>query len=110
MTIREMHYDFKKKFNKVDSQKNRNLLVPEIDWALNEAEKLFVKLIAYPRLRNHLGFETTQRSIEDIRTVVVKSSIIPNANKVVSLPSNYEYYLKAQCTISKGKCLNIKGS
>ena len=109
MTIREMHYDFKKKFNKVDSQKNRNLLVPEIDWALNEAEKLFVKLIAYPRLRNHLGFETTQRSIEDIRTVVVKSSIIPNANKVVSLPSNYEYYLKAQCTISKSKCLNKKG-
>ena len=37
MNIREMHYDFKKKFNKIDSQKNRNLLVPEIDWSLNEA-------------------------------------------------------------------------
>ena len=30
MNIREMHYDFKKKFNKTDIQKNRNLLVPEI--------------------------------------------------------------------------------
>ena len=26
MTTREMHYDFKRKFNKIDSQKNRNLL------------------------------------------------------------------------------------
>ena len=38
MNISEMHYDFKKKLNKVDSEQNRNLLVPEIDWALNEAQ------------------------------------------------------------------------
>lgn len=108
MTIKEMHYDFKKKFNKTDSQKNRNLLIPEIDWALNEAEKIFVKLIAYPRLRNHLGFETSQRSIEDIRTVVVKSPIIPNASRVVLIPDNYEYFVKGICTTSKGNCTNIR--
>jgi hypothetical protein len=51
MTIKEMHYDFKRKFNKVDSQKNRNILVPEIDLYLNEAEEIFVKLIAEPRKR-----------------------------------------------------------
>jgi hypothetical protein len=40
-----------RKFNKVDSQKNRNILVPEIDLYLNEAEEIFVKLIAEPRKR-----------------------------------------------------------
>jgi hypothetical protein len=39
MTAREMHYDFKQKLNKIDSQKHRNLKVPEIDWKLNEAQE-----------------------------------------------------------------------
>ena len=48
MTIQDMHYDFKKKLNKIDSQQNRNLLIPEIDWTLNEAQELFVKITAFP--------------------------------------------------------------
>ena len=50
MNIREMHYDVKKKINKLDSQQNRNLLIPEIDWALNEAMSLFIKMICLLRL------------------------------------------------------------
>ena len=64
MNISEMHYDFKKKLNKVDSEQNRNLLVPEIDWALNEAQELFIKWISEPRQRSYLGFEKSQRRIE----------------------------------------------
>ena len=62
MNAREMHYDFKQKLNKIDSQKYRNLLVPEIDWKLNEAQEVFVKIIAEPRLRSQLGFEINQRN------------------------------------------------
>ena len=68
MNIREMHYDFKKKFNKIESQKNRNLLVPEIDWSLNEAIDILIKLVGSPRLRNGLGFEVSQITREDLRT------------------------------------------
>lgn len=103
MTVQDMHYDFKMKFNKIDSQKNRNLRIQEIDWLLNEAEQIFVKLVAYPRMFNHLGFEVNQRSTEDIREVLQKEQITPLENQVV-FPENYEYFIKGSCLITKGKC------
>ena len=69
MTIKEMHYDLKMKLNKVDSQQNENLLIPEMDWVLREAEGLFIKMIAEPRIKSYLGFEMNQRTIDDIRTL-----------------------------------------
>jgi hypothetical protein len=108
MTTKEMHYDFKRKFNKVDSQNNRNFLVPEIDSLLNEAEEIFIKLIAEPRTKNNLGFETSQRSTDDIRTIVISNSIVPNpTSKIALLPGNYRYYVAGSSTISKGKCNNV---
>lgn len=115
MSIKAMHYDFKMKFNKVDSQKNRNLLVPEIDWTLNEAYRLFVKMIAEPRLRKELGFETSQRTIDDIRTVVVGTDEDDNnnwltvTNNILPLPQNYWHYLRARVRMTKGNCKNVKG-
>ena len=105
MKISDMHYDFKKKLNKLDSQQNRNLLVPEIDWALNEAQELFVKWIAEPRTRNLLGVEKSQRSIDDIRTLV-KTDIIDVENNLVSLPEDYMFFLKAEVEMKKGNCGN----
>ena len=60
MSIKRMHYDLKVKLNKVDSQQYRNLLIPEIDWALNEAQNIFIKNIAEPRKMQQMfdfGFE-----------------------------------------------------
>ena len=70
MTVKEMQYDIKFKLNKVDSQQYRNLRIPELDWVINEAYEIFVKSIAEPRTSNYLGFETSQRTIDDIRTIV----------------------------------------
>lgn len=109
MNIREMHYDFKKKFNKIDSQKNRNLLVPEIDWTLNEAVNLFIKWIGQPRLKTQLGFEKNHATTEDLRTLVVTEEIVPNSNLVVVLPSNYKYFVRARVDMTKGSCANKKG-
>ena len=108
MTAKEMHLDFKRKFNKIDSQKNRNLLVPEIDLYLNEAEEIFIKLIAEPRNKSNLGFETNQRTTDDIRTIVVTSTVVPNpTTKIVVLPAPYRYFVAGSSIISKGKCNNV---
>jgi hypothetical protein len=104
MTTREMHYDFKQKFNKIDSQKNKGLLVPEIDWLLNEAAELFVKKVAQPKAYNGLGFELSQRLIEDIKSIVVGGVWLPVVNNVIALPSNYLYFARCRVKLSKGNC------
>lgn len=104
MTTREMHYDFKKKFNKIDSQKNKGLLVPEIDWLLNEAVELFVKRVAEPKVDNGLGFEMSQRIVEDIKTIVVGGSWLPVTNNIITLPSDYLYFVRCRVKLSKGIC------
>jgi len=109
MTVSEMHYDFKKKLNKVDSQQNRNLLVPEIDCALNEAQELFIKMVAQPRQRSYLGFEKSQRSIDDIRTLVKSDVSVIITNSIAQLPEDYLFFLKSDVLMDKGECRNIKG-
>ena len=110
MAIQDMHYDFKSKFNKIDSQQNRNLRVPEIDWVLNEAEDILVKTIAYPRIFKGLGVEINQRSIEDIRPIIKVDRFLTITDNEASLPKDYDYPLRAYCIISKGKCKNKKAS
>ena len=109
MTIKEMQYDIKFKLNKVDSQQYRNLRIPELDWVINEAYEIFVKSVAEPRTSNYLGFETSQRTIDDIRTIVVNDkNIIPtkldNKTYVLSLPQDDMFYISASVVITKKNC------
>lgn len=112
MTSREMHYDFKQKLNKIDSQKYRDLLVPEIDWKLNEAQEVFVKIVAQPRLGKRLGFEVNQRTIDDIRTIVVNQTLtnaltlssFDNSSFKGTLPTDYWFFLKGKVIATKGTC------
>lgn len=108
MTIKDMHYDFKKKLNKIDSQQNRNLLIPEIDWTLNEAIELFRKFIANPRSKSNLGFEINQRSIDDIRTLVVNDAVITVTSNLATLPTDYVHYIKGWVSVDKSNCVNVK--
>jgi hypothetical protein len=102
MIIREMHYDFKQKLNKIDSQQYRGLKIPEIDWKLNEAIELFVKIVAEPKTRNSFGFETSQRVIDDIRTLVVNDAPLTTAaiagtdDFVSTLPTDYQHFIGVQ--------------
>lgn len=104
MTIQDMHYDFKKKLNKVTNNSFRNLTIPEIDWTLNEAVELFIKLVANPKVKHPLGFETTQRTISDIRNLVKEDETIPVINNIAKIPEDYFEYASAYCKISKGEC------
>lgn len=118
MNIREMHYDYKQKLNKIDSQKYRNLLVPEIDWKLNEAQEVFVKAIAEPRLKNGFGFEISQRSIDDIRTLVINQSLqagncipltkLDETSYVAELPEDYWFHVSSEVYADKEECTKIK--
>lgn len=114
MDVRAMHYDLKVKLNKVDSQQFRNLRVPEIDWLLNEAQEVFIKKIAQPRIKNGYGFEVNQRSIDDVRTIVVDSLtplVISNFNTQdnsfqAALPADYMFFISGYACITKGQCEN----
>lgn len=116
MNSREMHYDYKQKLNKIDSQKYRNLKVPEIDWKLQEAQELFVKMIAEPRVRSQFGFEMNQRTIDDVRTLVVnqteESGTCMTCTKqtedsyIAELPEDYWFLVSAKAIGTKGKCKN----
>lgn len=114
MTVQEMHYDFKQKLNKIDSQQNRNLKIPEIDWKLNEACELFVKIVAEPRYNSVLGFEKSQRNIDSIRTLVMSEvplNLIKTGKKnyVAQLPTDYMYYVSGEVNISKQPCPEKEG-
>lgn len=114
MTIEDMHYDFKKKLNKADSQQYKNLLIPEIDWVLNEAQSLFIDKIAQPRLHPYFGFERTQKNIDDIRTVVVENyspAIFSSDSEstLFTLPDDYRYYIKGFVMMNKEPCGKVKG-
>lgn len=100
MTIQDVHYDVKRKLNKVDSQQRPNLLIPEIDWAINEAIGIFVKIVAQPRVFSHLGFEVNQRTIDDIRTLVVNNDCTPVTDNLAILPNEYQHFLKGEVEIS----------
>lgn len=109
-----MHYDFKMKYNKVDSQNNKNFLVPEIDWLLNQGANLFVNMIAEPRIKKQLGFETNQRTIDDIRKIVVNPDVTKEiswkavVDNSVALPEDYWYFIKGNVRMSKGSCSKVK--
>lgn len=120
MDVKDMHYDFKKKLNKVDSNRYKNLLIPEIDWVLNEAQLIFIENISHPRKQQSqlfiTGFEKNQRNIDDIRTLVVdnttnvsNSSSIKVVNNTIKLPDDYLHFIRAKVSMSKGKCNNVIG-
>lgn len=107
-TVRNMHYDYKQKLNKIDSSQNRNLKVPEIDWKLNEAMNIFIKMIAEPKYSPY-GFESSQRSIDSIRPIVVENkelTLSKLSDKVFSaaLPDDYMIHLSSYGVCKKGTC------
>ena len=111
MDVTEMHYEVKLKLNKVDSQDYENLIVPEIDWYLNEAQNIFIKQRYGISNNKRQGFETTQKRIDDLRKLVVKGNILPFATSSVDLnayeaclPEDYMFHIRSRANINKEDC------
>jgi len=100
---------FKTEYNKVDSSQNRNFKLPEIFELINEAQLIFIKKIAQPRVPNNLGFELNQRTINDIRPLVVEGNDLSgidvqkyNTNSyIATLPSDYMFYVVSEVEAEK---------
>lgn len=75
MTNQEMHIDFRAKFNKINSNKNKAFFTQEIDLFLNDQMDAFVETRSTPK-SNHKGegFEETQKRLDDIRTVLKEAT------------------------------------
>ena len=67
----EMHIDFRVKFNKVNSNKNKAFLTEEIDLFLNDQMDKFIETRTAPEGNYKAdGFEESQKRLDDIRTVI----------------------------------------
>lgn len=127
MTNREWHIEFKKRYNRIDSSGNKNYYVEEIDSFFNEAIALFIKHIAFPRVdANLIGLEKTQRTIDDIKELIVDQSLYAEEDKYRCLdikpyptienfdsfvgyfPKDYMHYINSTCYASKENCNNKK--
>lgn len=103
MTIEQVHYAVKLKLNRLDSNAFRQLLVPEIDVKINEAQLLYIKNAAAALMDNGLGMESNQRLRDDLRTLVKKDDITVT-NLVAALPSDYLFFIRAYASQKKGSC------
>ena len=110
MTIQDMHWDFKIKLNKVDSSDFPNFQIPEIDWLLNEAQILFLKQRYGINNQKRLGFEVSQKRIDDLRELVVKDRVLPAAlsatvaNQYISeVPDGYAFLVRATVQAQVGE-------
>ena len=102
MNIEQQHYDFKMKLNKIDSQQYKGLIIPQIDWILNEAQELFVKMVAQPRIALQYGYEIGTRTLMDIRNIVVEDlEITPDDNNIVRMPQDFWIYVSSYSNISR---------
>lgn len=109
MTAREMIIRLKAALQKGDSRAYENLRIPELDLALNESVNTLIKFIAQPRIAKDFGFEVNGRSIHDLRTIIRYNSSTPvlqsdGRTAIMSLPSDYLFYVKCQTRIVKGTC------
>jgi hypothetical protein len=100
MTIQQLHYDFKFKLDKVDSLSREDFNPAEIDWLLNEAIWVWVKNKYGKTNIYREGFETSQKRIDDLRSLHIVYPIQPSLtatrvnNYLFELPLSkleYEY-------------------
>lgn len=108
ISIKDMHYQFKSKLNKIDSANNINYRVPEIDWKIRIAERNFIKeRISQSNQLVKGTFEVTNKIVDDLKSIVVQERITDfitdENNYTVELPSNYFYFIECYAECTKGE-------
>lgn len=112
MNIKEMHYDFKLKLNAIDTQLYSGFKIPEIDWLLNRAIEVYIKLIAFPRTYTARGFEINRRTIDDLFPLVVNYKTFDSSglekfdesSYIYKYPEDYWFFLSGYVNTSKSGC------
>ena len=116
MDVRTMHLYFKERLQKVDSQQNRNFLIPQIDMLLNHAQDVFIHRVAEPvRNKRNYGFEVNQKVIDELSSLVVSQTsscqaplVLLTDNKYqATLPDDYMFYISSTVHCSTDVCQDI---
>jgi len=72
MTVREMHYDFDLKIDKVAGLSKEDFNRAERDWLLNEAVNVLTKKKYGINNNQRSGFESNQKRISDLQSLHIK--------------------------------------
>lgn len=111
-SIKEMHYQFKLKLDKVDSATNINFVVPEIDWRLKRAEAKFIKdRVAQSNPFSNGAYEFNNKIIDDLKNIIVSQTITDITNDgnkyYIDLPEDYYYYINCEATCVKSNVTKL---
>ena len=93
MTVKEMHYDFDLKIDKVASFSKEDFNVAEKDWLLNEAQLVEVKTTYGTHNSYRKGFETTQKRYDDLSALHVKYPVQTGVTPTLHPEGVYEMSL-----------------
>lgn len=112
MTISEMTHSVRMQLNAMDASRYRQFKQPHIDWALNEAQEVFIKSITEPRFRQELQIETSQKTIDDLREITINQkpseaiqvTQFDDSSYAGQLPSGYRHFLRGYANIRKKGC------
>ena len=120
-----MHYSFDLKTDKIDSLSNDGFNEAEKDWILNYAIDVFVKQRYGVTNNKQLGLETTQKRIDDLKSLHKKEYEItttlykPNlyeANlsqitkpNTSTITDDYWFCTRLRADIKKGSCIKNTG-
>lgn len=115
-----MHIEFRSKFNKINSNKNKAFLPQEIDLLLNDQMDKFVESRTTRKSNaKQEGFEDTQKRLDDIRTIIKEGSTTANVpnnvllvftpfpkGKAVILPADYNKLVSDSSTTENTCAIN----
>lgn len=96
MTIQELHYLFRVKYDRLDNKYYSNFTSDEIDLLLNDAQRIFIKT----RMRGHEGynesFEQTQKRQNDLKEIITgDTALLLSSSQAGVKPGGYYYDLPA---------------
>jgi hypothetical protein len=113
-SVKEMHYQFKLKLEKVDSATNVNYIVPEIDWRLKRAEAKFIKeRVSQSNPFSKGTYEFNNKVIDDLKNIIIPVTITSlthagtSTNWYANLPTDYYYYIDCKATCTKGNITKV---
>lgn len=108
MTIQEFHIAFDLEIDKTLDFELPYMSPEQKDYWLNKAQDRFIKSRIFGT--NILGkaFEESEKRVDDLRTIVTRPSPITSTVStsdvyVTSLPDDYQYLLRHQCTVLSDK-------
>ena len=108
--IVEMHYYFDEQLKIADNNLYQELDIPQKDFLLNVAEETYVKMIAFPLYSPALKFEITDRTRNNIQSIIVNSDQVEtvferkDSSYLYKLPADCRYFLGGTAVANNGSC------